>query len=121
MNEKVVDAARFHGHFPIFRRQSFDLSVDIDSHYSRLHAEVLGLELVKVRWGTFGSIRAIDQLAQIVRDRALDIVAISLAEKKTPSWWGFEEFRCQKAAESDLYLLVLANRCARKLIKWTLT
>lgn len=121
MNEKVVDAARFHGHFPIFRRHSFDLSVDIDSHYSRLHPEVLGLELVKVGWGAFRPIRAVDQLAQIVRDGALNIVAISLAEKKTPSWWRFEELRCQKATKSGVYLPELADACNWKLIKWALT
>lgn len=110
MNEEVVDATRFHGNFPIFWRHSLDLPINIDSHHSRLHAEVLGLELMEMGWWAFRPIGAIDQLAQIVGNRAFDSVAISLAEKKTSSGWGLEKFRRQETTE-PIGILALANTC----------
>lgn len=101
MNEEVVDAARFHRHLPIFGCDAFDLPVNIDPHHSRLHAEILRLELMKVRWGTLGPIGAVDQLAQVLGDGALNIVPISLTEEKTSSWRGLEEFSGEKTTEPD--------------------
>ena len=101
MDEEVVDAACFHRHFTIFSSDAFLFSVDIDSHHSRLHAEVLRLELMEVGRGAFGPVRAVDQLAQVVGNGALNIVSVSLAEEKTSSRRWLEEFSGEKTAEPD--------------------
>lgn len=103
MNEEVVDATSFDGHFAVFSRDSFHLSIDVDAHHPGLHAKVLSLELMEVGRWTLGSVWAVDQLAQILRDGAFHVVAVGLAKKKTSSGWGLEELSGEKTSESVFF------------------
>ena len=100
MNEKVMHTARLDRDFAIFWGDAADDSVHCNPEHPMLDTEVLGLELMKMRRRTLWSIGAIDELAQVFRDRAFNGVAVCLTEEKTTAWWRFEEFGGEKTAKS---------------------
>ncbi len=99
MNEKLVKAACLNGYLSILYCDGYLCPVNLDAHHSRLDPEILGLELMEMQRGPFRPLRAIYELPKVVRNRAFDIVFVSLTEQEASSRWRFKEFGSQQPSE----------------------
>lgn len=109
MNEEPMNTACLDGNLAIFRRDPAEDPVNLDPEHSILHAEVLGLELVEVQWGSLGPVGTVDQFTQVLGDGAFDGVSVGLTEKKASSGRGLQEFSCQEAAKPLLFIQLIPS------------
>ena len=103
VNPESVNVSGFDRGLAIFIGQLPDRAVNLHSTDAVFDGEVFGLKLMEVHRRTLRSVRAVDELSKIPRNRTFDIPSVGLSEAKRSPWKWREKLGGQQTSEPRVF------------------